>query len=110
MRGIIAIWSGAIVDIPPGWHICDGTAGTPDLTGKFIVGAGDAYAVDEVGGALSHSHRFTADAHGHSLPGGIIIGAGASFDNITTTQNVTGATDLEDNLPPFYALAFIMRE
>lgn len=25
--------------IPSGWHICDGTSGTPDLRGRFIVGA-----------------------------------------------------------------------
>ena len=27
--------------IPDGWLICDGTEGTPDLRGRFIVGAGD---------------------------------------------------------------------
>lgn len=27
--GIICLWYGAIVDIPSGWHLCDGTEGTP---------------------------------------------------------------------------------
>ena len=34
--GCIIMWSGAIVDIPEGWLLCDGTNGTPDLTDKFI--------------------------------------------------------------------------
>lgn len=40
MHNMILIWSGAIVDIPAGWALCDGNNGTPDLRGKFIVGAG----------------------------------------------------------------------
>lgn len=42
--GMILGWSGAIADIPTGWALCDGSAGTPDLRGKFIVGykSGDA--------------------------------------------------------------------
>lgn len=46
MKGIVCLWSGAIVDIPAGWQLCDGTNGTPDLRDKFIIGAGDTYAVD----------------------------------------------------------------
>lgn len=44
MTGQITLWHGAVIDIPPGWHLCDGTAGTVDLRNRFIVGAGDAYA------------------------------------------------------------------
>jgi hypothetical protein len=46
MTGMILIWSGAVGDIPGGWHLCDGTEGTPDLTDKFIIGAGSTYAPD----------------------------------------------------------------
>ena len=35
-KGMITMFSGSSADIPYGWHICDGTNGTPDLTGKFI--------------------------------------------------------------------------
>ena len=38
-RGLIVMWSGAIAEIPPGWALCDGTQGTPDLRDRFIVGA-----------------------------------------------------------------------
>lgn len=42
MKNIIVLWSGAVVDILAGWALCDGNNGTPDLRGKFIVGAGGA--------------------------------------------------------------------
>lgn len=43
MKGIICLWSGAVIDIPVGWHLCDGTEGTPNLQDKFIIGAGSTY-------------------------------------------------------------------
>lgn len=43
MTGQITLWHGAVENIPAGWHLCDGTAGTVDLRNKFIVGAGDTY-------------------------------------------------------------------
>jgi microcystin-dependent protein len=39
-NGIIAIWSGIATAVPTGWVLCDGTNGTPDLRGKFILGYG----------------------------------------------------------------------
>ena len=33
-QGGIIMWSGAIVDIPTGWALCDGTNGTPNLDRK----------------------------------------------------------------------------
>ena len=87
--GIIA-WSGAVVDIPSGWVICDGTNSTPDLLGRFIIGAGFTYAVDATGGAVSHSHGTTYASYN---------AGGASF----------GASSSRSNLPPYYALAYIMK-
>jgi microcystin-dependent protein len=62
-RGVILLWSGSLASIPLGWALCDGTLGTPDLRGRFVPGAGGAYAVGATGGAdtvnLAHSH--TAD-------------------------------------------------
>lgn len=43
MKNIIVFWSGAIADIPAGWALCDGNNGTPDLTDKFIIGAGSSF-------------------------------------------------------------------
>src|SRR5690606_19438934 len=48
--GGIIMWSGSIDSIPPGWALCDGRNGTPDLRDKFIVGAGQSYQVGNTGG------------------------------------------------------------
>ena len=42
-RGVIVMWSGAADAVPAGWALCNGANGTPDLTGRFIVGAGSKY-------------------------------------------------------------------
>lgn len=51
-RGII-MWSGTAADIPTGWALCDGTGGTPDLTDRFILGAGKTYQPGATGGAAT---------------------------------------------------------
>lgn len=42
--GEIRLWVGSVAQIPTigggVWHLCDGTANTPDLRARFIVGAG----------------------------------------------------------------------
>lgn len=43
MKNIIVLWSGAIVDIPAGWSLCDGSGGRPDLRDRFVIGAGSTY-------------------------------------------------------------------
>ena len=107
--GLIMIWSGAIVDIPPGWVLCDGNNGTPDLRDRFLVGAGSTYAVGASGGNLTHTHSFTSDGHTHSLPAGADIQYGAGFNYISSPETVTGNTDATNHLPPYYSLAFVMK-
>ena len=38
--GMVMLWWGSSAAVPAGWHICDGTAGTPDLRGRMVLGAG----------------------------------------------------------------------
>ena len=56
--GVIMLWSGLSSNIPKGYVLCDGNNGTPDLTDKFIIGAGSTYAVGENGGAKTHNHLY----------------------------------------------------
>lgn len=107
--GIICLWYGAIVDIPTGWTLCDGTAGTPDLRDRFLVGAGSTYAPGAFGGAVQHNHAFTGDGHTHDLPAGPFISAGANYNNVTTMETALGTTDNANGLPPYHALAYIMK-
>lgn len=37
------------------WHLCDGSLGTPDLRGRFILGASDAHARGTTGGEETHT-------------------------------------------------------
>jgi microcystin-dependent protein len=107
--GVIAIWSGAIVNIPIGWVICDGTNGTPDLRNKFVVGAGSTYAVGATGGSTTHTHTFITDGHDHDIVAGLDFGAGVMFDDLTSAETDSGTTNAGSSLPPYYALAYIMK-
>lgn len=107
--GGIIIWSGAIVAIPPGFVLCDGNNGTPDLRDRFVIGAGDTYPVDATGGSNSHSHDFTSDGHSHTHPGGDDLRPGANISDITTVETDTGTTSEENHLPSYLALAYIMK-
>lgn len=107
--GTILLWSGAIVDIPSGFVLCDGNNGTPDLRDRFVVGAGNTYAVDANGGAVNHNHTFTGDGHTHDIISGDGIDTGTTYDNVTSSTPAAGTTDNENHLPPYYALAYIMK-
>lgn len=109
MPGMIMLWAGAIVDIPSGWHLCDGTVGTPDLRNKFVPCAGDTYNPGDAGGADLQSHTFTASPHVHVIPAGSGLAAGTDKAIVTASGNVTGTTDDSDNRPQYYALAYIMK-
>lgn len=59
MSGDIILYAGATA--PSGWAICDGTNGTPDLRGKFVVGANAAGNVGAGAGSASHNHSYSFD-------------------------------------------------
>lgn len=86
-KGDIKLWSGALVDIPTGWALCDGTNGTIDLTDKFVVAAGATYAVGDTGGADSVTlTKAQMPAHKH----GASTGSGGNHSHSGST-NTTGS-------------------
>jgi microcystin-dependent protein len=147
--GGIIMWSGGVV--PSGWHLCDGTGGTPDLRDRFVVGAGTTYAAGSSGGAATHDHGGSTaghalieaelPAHQHTMFANVVndvkVGAGESVAVETSnspgeeeytmtkggatpaTLGLTGPTGTGDahdhgissasSLPPYYALAYIMK-
>lgn len=139
--GGIIMWSGAIVNIPTGWFLCDGNNGTPDLRNRFLVGAGSTYAVGATGGSadaivVSHTHTasvtdpghthtttFNASSLGHAQGGGTnplttTVPFSPTTQNYTSASNTTGisvansttgSSGTNANLPPYYALAYIMK-
>lgn len=137
--GVILMWSGSIASVPSGWLLCDGTNSTPDLRNRFIVGAGSTYAVNDIGGAadaivVSHTHTATVTDPGHfHISGGIsdtsaygtaaVSGNGktgsAAYNTspitntkttgVTVANSTAGASGTNANLPPYLALAYIMK-
>lgn len=69
--GMIIMWSGTLANIPTGFNICDGTNGTPNLVGRFIVGSatdvGGSYDIGDVGGTDSNTHAHSGSIAGHTL-------------------------------------------
>ena len=168
--GGIILWSGSTSDIPTNWHLCDGTNGTPDLRGRFVIGAGGSYSVGNTGGESEHtltvdempSHNHTTNnslstaglhthnntfslaqggahthnitttvnngstgsiqtaagnngsytvsggAHTHTFSGGI-QNNGAHTHTLSIDVNNTGNSQPHNNLPPYYALCYIMK-
>jgi microcystin-dependent protein len=68
LEGLIIMWAGPLAEIPPGWDLCDGTDGTPDLSDRFVLGVLPGQQPGEVGGAnvfeLTEGHL---PAHTHEL-------------------------------------------
>lgn len=78
--GMILMWNSTAASIPAGFQLCDGTNGTPDLRGQFIIGAGGTYSANATGGHSnvtlsssnlpSHTHTFSASTSGSTDPAG----------------------------------------
>lgn len=68
VKGMIIMWGGKITDIPKGWHLCDGSAGTVNLSDRFVVGIGVVYSPGDTGGKSSVSLSVSEmPKHTHSL-------------------------------------------
>jgi hypothetical protein len=73
--GHIMLWYGSTASIPLGWKLCDGTVygslATPDLTDRYVYGAGGALSPNASGGSVNattvaggnHNHGGATDDH-----------------------------------------------
>jgi len=130
--GFIGLWSGAANAIPTGWLLCNGANGTPNLVDRFVVGAGTSTpAVGTTGGSkdaivVSHTHTATDSGHAHAVAYYVGGQAGGPNISITTSRygggvyssasgnaNITvaaeGQSGTNANMPPYYALCYIMK-
>ena len=119
LRGVIVLWSGAIAEVPPGWGLCDGSQGTPDLRDRFVVGAVKDFqgvasctltgAATQTGGSVTHTHMFTTDGHLHGTKSGGPFEGGVGTIDIVKEKD-SGTTDGPSTVAvPYFALAFIMK-
>ena len=126
VSGMIILWSGAANAIPTGFVLCDGNNNTPDLRNRFVVGAGSGYAVNATGGSAnatlpSHYHNFPGDdqlSGANGLAGWTNTHDGNySYDAVSNTSgggkmwrtSTKGSSATNANLPPYYALCYIMK-
>lgn len=92
--GSIIVWSGAIVSIPSGWELCDGSGSTPDLRDRFIVGAGSSYSVNSFGGQETIS---TVPQHNHAFTVNSVSNTGAHSHPAVNTSNAGAHNHNDDN-------------
>jgi microcystin-dependent protein len=92
--GVIVMWSGNPGSIPAGWGLCDGTAGTPNLSGRFIVGYDSGTAAAPA----------TAPNDGSTLNYGTVGNKGGETGHQLTSNEMpshnhtfSGTTDYEPN-------------
>jgi microcystin-dependent protein len=137
VAGMIMLWSGSSASIPTGWLLCDGSSSTPDLRNRFVVGATSTYAVGATGGStdaivVSHNHTATTSisdpGHIHNVTilattQGGSGGYSGNFSNPVNVQTLSATTGISAstsistagssgtnaNLPPYYALCYIMK-
>jgi hypothetical protein len=137
-RGIIVPWWGEEGAVPSGWIICDGREGTPDLSGRFIRGAG-ATGAGSRGEGGRHAHTVAArsldgvtddaDEHEHRVegfeprrwrgkdggrPSIAPVGddrwtGGGHVHDVVVEVPETATSDAADPLPPWRALYYLMK-
>ncbi len=124
--GSIVMWSGLSTNIPYGWNICDGTNGTIDLRGKFIVGYDTTdlsyNTLFKTGGQKNVTLSINEiPSHNHTLPPDILyLDTSETRDNTQNTReyldissnritDTSGGNQYHNNLPPYYVLYFIQR-
>ena len=126
--GAIVLWSGAASNIPDGWRLCDGTYGTPNLRGRFVVGYdaddGDHNTIGNKGGEKTHKLTVSEmPSHYHSITmwGGDIADDWKKQNNLYLTHDKwsdqhnnrdfssVGGDQPHENRPPYYVLCYIMR-
>jgi hypothetical protein len=134
-KGVINAWMytnenivGNVVIPPPTWALCDGSNGTPDLRGRFILGGGQGVGltnrlVNTSGGVETvtltdaqmpyHNHGYndqgqssaTCSLHHGGGNGCAVTGVGDTWRG----TDHRGGNQPHENMPPFYVLAYIMK-
>ena len=125
VQGMIIMWNSTVATIPTGFVLCDGSNGTPDLRGRFVVGHhpnNNEYDINDTGGSESvtlsinqmpsHKHDTTFDNKKY-FPGGgstsISFGGAGGYPADTFIMSNEGGGQSHENRPPYYALCYIMK-
>lgn len=114
---LIKTYAGSVGNIPQGWHLANGAAGTPDLQDLFIVGSGNLYSTGSSGGSTTIvANNLPAHTHGYNMAtantSSIFASGGTDTAVVSLTQTDTpsdsNVTTAEPYLQPYYALSYII--
>ena len=104
------MWTGTLATIPGDWVLCDGTNSTPDLRLLFIRGTPAGIDPGTIAGSDTHVHTFSGNT---GLAVGLSVRPGTSAGNASSpshSHSLAAVTTNEgDNVPAYYAVAFIMK-
>jgi hypothetical protein len=91
-RGAIMQWWGDTTNVPPGYALCDGQNGTPNLGDRFVVSAGTTMTPGQTGGSIvvsintstvgDHNHNLTLNPAGGHSHGGATGGTVLTIDHM----------------------------
>jgi hypothetical protein len=93
--GVIMLWYGISTNVPTGWVICNGTNGTPNLSGRFVVCSGNNNETDYTEGSSGGNDSYTLDishipSHNHD--------ASCSFTDVQHNHDASCSfTDVQHN-------------
>ena len=121
--GTIIPYAGDLSKIPYGWHVCDGSNGTPDLSDRFLEGTTNApntfkdAGLPNITGYVSTNGIYVDAANGAFRPSAN-DGAGKGGDwtlgrpddftfNASWSNSIYGASDTVQ--PKSYTVYYIMR-
>lgn len=84
--GTIIAWENTT--IPTDWAVCDGNNGTPNMVGRFVMGAGVDGDVRATGGNATHTHTMpnTSTRTTHSHGGYLQVSTGGGSSSIKATS------------------------
>ena len=139
MPGIIIHWPNTLATIPLPWYLCEGSAGRPNLPGKYLKGsevgvdpgATSGESDDHTHTTVAHTH--TQDSHTHTGTTGTGVGHNderyayppgefwdadieahsqvcPSVSATETNQATTITTDVANGEPAYYKVLFIMQD
>lgn len=113
-QGGIIMWSGSVASIQPGWQLCNGTNGTPDLRDRFVICAdadtGGVRNVGSTGGSDTHTHSGSTNPQSGPLYRIDDNSGGTDYDWMNPTgHSHTLSVGAGSSMPKFYALAYIMK-
>ena len=97
--GSIIMWYGTVQQVPMGWALCNGLNGTPNLTDKFVMGAGNQAALGATGGqSFASITTNTSGAHTHS---GTTLASGSHDHSGATGAHALTASEVANHQHTF---------